>query len=322
MTTLMDKIESVLGDADTARQVADKIIKKYPEYFVDKASKYDSKKKAISQIRAEIGANLSTYTNRFVSNKTVSPHQYCLVKNEQPIPVKVEQPVSVKETKDNFMYEIEGLALRISNQIGHVLTEEATKNAFIMPFINILGYDIFDPTEVIPEFTADSGTKKGEKVDYAIKKNGEVSIIIECKWSGADLSETDFSQLYRYFSVTKAKVAILTNGVVYRFYSDLDDDNKMDSEPFFVFNMFEFQDRQVNELKKFAKERFVISDVIDTASTLKYTKAIRNAIDNELTKPSNQFVKFFTAKVFKGRLTKSTVKRFTTIVTDVLDNWL
>ena len=136
------------------------------------------------------------------------------------------------------------------------------------------------------------------------------------------MGESDFSQLYRYFSVTKAKVAILTNGVIYKFYSDLDDDNKMDSEPFFVFNMFEFKDRQVNELKKFVKEQFVISDVIDTASTLKYTKAIRNAIDSELTKPSDQFVKFLAAKVFKGTMTKSTVKRFATIVTDVLDNWL
>jgi len=69
-----------------------------------------------------------------------------------------------------------------------------------MPFINVLGYDVFDPTEVVPEFTADIGTKKGEKVDYAIMKDGKPIILFECKWSGADLNKEHASQLHRYFS--------------------------------------------------------------------------------------------------------------------------
>ncbi|MCI5139368.1 MAG: hypothetical protein D3922_13380 [Candidatus Electrothrix sp. AR1] len=80
--------------------------------------------------------------------------------------------------------KIKELAVRIPKQIEHIQTEEATKNAFIMPFISALGYDIFNPMEVIPEFTADIGTKKGEKVDYAIKKDDDIIILIECKWCG------------------------------------------------------------------------------------------------------------------------------------------
>jgi hypothetical protein len=122
--------------------------------------------------------------------------------------------------------KIKDIASRIPQQRDHIQTEEATKNAFIMPFISALGYDVFNPTEVVPEFTADVGTKKGEKVDYAIKKDSGIIILIECKWSGTDLHQDHASQLYRYFSATEARFAILTNGIVYKFYSDIDEPNK------------------------------------------------------------------------------------------------
>lgn len=96
-----------------------------------------------------------------------------------------------------------------------------------MPFISALGYDVFNPTEVIPEFTADIGIKKGEKVDYAVKKDDQVILLFECKWCGADLSKDHASQLHRYFSVTEARFSILTNGIEYRFYSDIDEPNKI-----------------------------------------------------------------------------------------------
>ncbi|RJP35803.1 MAG: hypothetical protein C4547_08835 [Phycisphaerales bacterium] len=115
------------------------------------------------------------------------------------------------------------LALRLPKQLPHLSTEEATKTALVMPFIGALGYNVFDPMEVMPEFTADVGMKKGEKVDYAILRNGQPIILFECKWSGCNLDEQRASQLYRYFSVTPARLGVLTNGVEYRFYSDLDE---------------------------------------------------------------------------------------------------
>ena len=210
--------------------------------------------------------------------------------------------------------KIKDLASRIPKQIDHIQTEEATKNAFIMPFISALGYDIFNPTEVIPEFTADIGTKKGEKVDYAIKKDDDIIILIECKWSGADLHQDHASQLYRYFSATEARFAILTNGIIYEFYSDIDEPNKMDSKPFFTFNVLGFQDHQVNELKKFTKSAFSLNDILTTASTLKYTGAIKKILEEELANPSEPFVRFFASQIFDGRLTKPVIEQFTTIV--------
>jgi len=122
----------------------------------------------------------------------------------------------------DFIDKIHELATRIPSQIEHIQTEEATKNAFVLPFIAALGYNVFDPREVIPEFTADVGTKKGEKVDYAILIDGKPSILFECKWCGADLDKEHASQLSRYFSVTDTRFGVLTNGIVYRFYSDLE----------------------------------------------------------------------------------------------------
>jgi len=210
--------------------------------------------------------------------------------------------------------KIKDIAARIPKQIEFIKTEEATKNAFIMPFISALGYDVFNPLEVIPEFTADVGTKKGEKVDYAIKKDNDIIILIECKWSGADLHKEHASQLYRYFSATESRFAILTNAIDYLFYSDIDEPNKIDSKPFFLFNILDFQDHQITELKKFTKAAFSLNDILTTASTLKYTGAIKKVLDDELTNPSEAFVRFFAAQIFDGRLTKPVVEQFTPIV--------
>jgi predicted type IV restriction endonuclease len=206
------------------------------------------------------------------------------------------------------------IAARIPKQQAHIKTEEATKNAFIMPFISALGYDVFNPLEVVPEYTADIGTKKGEKVDYAIKKDENIIILIECKWNGCNLHEQHASQLYRYFSATEARFSILTNGIEYRFFSDIEEPNKMDSKPFFEFNILDFEDHQIEELKKFTKSSFSLEEILTTASTLKYTGAIKKILGEELENPSEPFVRFFASQIYDGRLTQSIVADFTNIV--------
>lgn len=214
------------------------------------------------------------------------------------------------------------ISARIPKQISHIQTEEATKNAFVMPFISALGYDVFNPLEVIPEFTADIGTKKGEKIDYAIKKDDKIIILVECKWSGADLHINHASQLYRYFSVTESRFAILTNGVTYQFYSDIDEPNKMDSKPFFEFNVLNFEDHQINELKKFTKSAFSLDDILTTASTLKYTSAIKKILEEELHSPSEPFVRFFASQIYDGRLTQQVIEQFTKIVKEARNQFI
>lgn len=217
---------------------------------------------------------------------------------------------------------IREISARIPKQISQIQTEEATKNALIMPFISALGYDVFNPFEVIPEFTADIGTKKGEKIDYAIKKDNKIIILIECKSAGCELDINHASQLYRYFSVTDSRFAILTNGISYQFYSDIDEPNKMDSKPFFEFNVLNFEDHQINELKKFTKSAFSLDDILTTASTLKYTGQIKKILEEELHAPSEAFVRFFASQIYDGRLTQQVIEQFTKIVKEARNQFI
>ena len=222
----------------------------------------------------------------------------------------------------DFIEEIRNLSARIEKQKELILTEEATKNAFVMPFINLLGYNVFDPTEVVPEFTADVGTKQGEKVDYAIRKDDEVIILIECKKYDTDLSDTHTTQLYRYFSVVHARIAVLTDGVLYRFYTDLEESNKMDTKPFLEFNMLDIQQQWVNELKRFTKSAFDLDATLTAASDLKYTKEIKQIMMEQLEAPSEDFVRFFLSYVYSGRHRQKVVQQFTDIVRRALNQFL
>lgn len=218
--------------------------------------------------------------------------------------------------------KIQEIATRMPKQLEHIQTEEATKTAFVMPFISALGYDIFNPLEVIPEFTADVGTKKGEKVDYAIKKDGQIIMLIECKWSGCNLDETHASQLYRYFSVTEARFGILTNGIRYKFYSDIEEPNKMDERPFFEFHLLDFEDGQIEEVKKFTKSAFQLEHILSSASTLKYTRAIKQIFAAEVVNPSRDFIRFFASQVYSGNITQSVQEQFAGIVRNAVTQYL
>jgi hypothetical protein len=211
----------------------------------------------------------------------------------------------------DFSDRIRELAARIPRQLEHIQTEEATKNAFIMPFIAALGYDVFNPLEVTPELHADVGLKKGEKVDYAVLKDGKPILLFECKHHAADLAKEHASQLYRYFSVTEARFGVLTNGVVYWFYSDLDAPNKMDAKPFFEFNMLDVRDQDLEELKKFAKAAFNLDAILTTANELKYTRAIKQLMAAELQEPGDEFVRFFASRVYPGKMTPAVREKFT-----------
>ena len=222
----------------------------------------------------------------------------------------------------DFIEELRNLSTQIAKQKEHATTEEATKHAFVIPFINILGYDPFNLTEVVPEFTADIGTKQGEKVDYAIFKDDEVIMLIECKKYGADLSDAHTSQLYRYFSSVHARIAVLTDGVIYRFYTDLEETNIMDSKPFLEFNMLDVQEPIVSELKRFTKPTFDLNAALTAASDLKYTKEIKQTLMAQLEAPSEDFVRFFLSHVYSGVRTQTVVEQFTDIVKRALNQFL
>jgi hypothetical protein len=214
----------------------------------------------------------------------------------------------------DFIDMLQALAARVSRQVDMLLTEEATKNAIVMPFINALGYNVFDPAEVTPELNCDVGIKKGEKVDYAILKDGQVVMLFECKSVGTNLDRVTPTQLFRYFTVTQARVGVLTNGVIYRFFSDLEEPNKMDTKAFLEFNLFDIQEGVVAELKKMTKPHFDLAAIVETAGELKYAREIKRVMAEQIANPSDDWVRFFIGAVYAGRVTQAVRDQFKPIV--------
>lgn len=203
------------------------------------------------------------------------------------------------------------LQKRVNEHRDVLLTEEAAKTALVMPFIQALGYDVFNPSEVVPEFTCDVGTKKGEKVDYAVCRDGNVSILVECKPASASLGINHAGQLFRYFSVTDARLAILTNGVEYQFYSDIEQPNKMDSKPFYTFNLEAVRQSDARVIESFTKGAFDIDAIVQEAMGLKLQSQLRSEIEKEFEMPSDELVSMLARRIHDGRLTSTVRENFT-----------
>ncbi len=228
-----------------------------------------------------------------------------------------------REEEMDFSEQLQSLSKKIAQQASMITTEEATKNAFVMPFLNrVLGYDVFDPTEVIPEFTADTGIKKGEKVDYAILKDGQIQILVECKKYSEKLSAKHSGQLFRYFSVTNARIGILTNGAQYEFYTDLDAPNKMDEKPFLTLDLEDIDEHVVPEVLKLTKTAFDVESVVDAAGELKYLSQIKKLLAEQFASPEEDFVKFFASRIYDGVLTARVKQSFTDISKKALNQFL
>lgn len=223
----------------------------------------------------------------------------------------------------SFNEKMLALANRVPELLDHVETEEATKNALVMPFIAALGYNVFDPMEVIPEYTADVGTKKGEKVDYAIMRDGEIIMIVECKKAALSLDNVDMGQLYRYFSVTKVRIAVMTNGVEYRFFSDLEETNKMDPRPFLDLNLRAINEHLLTEVGKLSKDKFDLEKMLTSATELKFTGAVKKILGAQLEAPEEELVRFFFARANpSGRFVASAKEAYTPLVRKALQQFV
>lgn len=222
----------------------------------------------------------------------------------------------------DFIDVLKQFSAQVAKKKDMLLTEEATKMALIMPFFSqVLGYDVFNPDEFTPEFVADVGVKKNEKVDYAINIDGTPMILVEAKWCGEPLEKHD-SQLFRYFGTTSAKFAILTNGIVYKFYTDLQETNKMDLEPFFEINLLSIKDSQVPDLKRFCKASFNAEEMFDVASSLRYSNGLKRRFSAQLKDPSDDFVRFMLTDVYEGLKTQAVIEKFRPLVKSTLNGFI
>jgi hypothetical protein len=213
----------------------------------------------------------------------------------------------------DFIDELRQFSTHASKIKDVITTEEATKNSLVLPFFKMLGYDIFNPLEFVPEFTADVGVKKGEKVDYAIIIDEKPVILIEAKWCGEPL-DNHTSQLFRYFGTTTAKFGILTNGINYKFYTDLNEPNKMDLEPFLSFDVLDIHEVIIPELKRFSKKSLDLEAAFNAASELKYMGKLKELLKTLRTDPIESFIRYIMSEIYDGRQTQKAIEDFKPII--------
>lgn len=212
-----------------------------------------------------------------------------------------------------FNESIAALSVTIRQRADLVKTEEATKMGLIIPMLQTWGYDPFNPLEVVPEFTADVGTKQKEKVDYAIMRDGEPIILIEAKPAGMSLDKHG-SQLFRYFSVCPAKIGILTNGVEWRFFSDTEAENKMDLVPFLTVDITDPTDAQVAQLEKFGRDSFDLESLMPSIEALAVKRQVREVIAQSFENPPEEFVKYFIRQIHDGSITKNIYDKYEVLI--------
>ena len=206
--------------------------------------------------------------------------------------------------------QLSNLANSLPDLEGQLATEEATKHALVLPFITALGYNVFNPKHVVPEYVADVAGLKGEKVDYALMRDGVPAVLIECKQADVDLASKHLAQLSRYFTSTEAKIGVLTNGVVYQFFTDLAEPNKMDETPFMTLNLRELDEEGVKELHRLRYGALDLDGMVDAALELSYLNGMRTALERQLTAPDDELVKWLAREVYNGKLTKKIQAEF------------
>lgn len=222
-----------------------------------------------------------------------------------------------------FIEEIEVLGAKSRNLSGSLKTEEATKNALVMPFIQKLGYDVFNPNEVIPEFQAEAGVKKDQRVDYALLKNGVPIILIECKAYSEKLSEEHADQLKRYFPfVPTAKIGILTNGHHFKFYTDLEKPNVMDKLPYMELDIENPSKDILPKPQELRKDQFDDEKAVRIAEQLKYTGQFKQILAREMEAPSEEFVRLFASRVWSGKISQSAKEKLTPLLKDAFKQFV
>ena len=212
----------------------------------------------------------------------------------------------------DFKDAITQLSEKIAKQKDNITTEEATKTSFIMPMMAALGYDVFNPFEVVPEMDCDL-TKRGDKIDYVIMKDNAPILLIECKHCKQNL-DPHSTQLAKYYAASNARFGVLTNGIEYRFFADLEKQNIMDENPFLVVNMLDISDADIEQLKKFHKSYYNEQEILSTAQELQITIQVKELLKRNFQNPGDEFVRYFVKCINDWKSNAKLIEQYRPIV--------
>lgn len=211
---------------------------------------------------------------------------------------------------DNALEELQVAAERYKDSN---LNEAQIESAFIRPFIVALGYNDRDAFEVEPQFSTAYGDTRKFKVDFAIVLDDSPAILIEVKKQGHPLDDRP-DQLAFYVNSTDARFGIYTNGIVYKFFSDLDEEKKMDMRPFMEINLTDMDEMSAKALNRFTKDSFKVERAVEAAGTLKYTRGMRQVLAQNYENPDDAFIQWLGKQVYDGMFSKKIKDHFTPMV--------
>lgn len=222
----------------------------------------------------------------------------------------------------NLRELIETYVKRVRELADHVRgNEQATKQSLIGPFFTMLGYDLTDPRECVPEYKADFGKDRSSKpIDWAFLNNGAFVFFVEAKEVGRKLAGFD-EQLADYFAKEPSvKLGILTNGAQWRFFTDLTNSNVMDKEPFAKWDIFSEESPPIDVISLLHKSQFNPELIRAYAQR----QRAQNLLVGEITKllePAPEFAKLAIANIETRNLTQAVVDSWKPIVANALSEW-
>lgn len=218
---------------------------------------------------------------------------------------------------------LQSLAGRASAQTAHLATVEATKNALVLPFFQALGYDVFDPSEFIPEPGPELGFTDSVRPDYLVLRDGVPVLLVECRASGEVLGEVAASRVNWCFEATEARVAVLTNGLQFAFFTDLVHPGHMDERPILVLDLQNLQDSVVDRLESFTRTAFNLTAIRAGASDIsRCFPRLLAQIEAQMDSPAPELVAFLMERVYAGPVTHLVRERFIGMVREAFQQIL
>ncbi|MFB6231855.1 MAG: hypothetical protein ABEL04_11940 [Salinibacter sp.] len=221
----------------------------------------------------------------------------------------------------SFSDEIAGFQSSAKEQLHALNTQEKTQNALLFPFLEILGYEVFDVREVEPGFTIDTEDGNAEQADYAIKRDGAPVMLFHCEEAGTGLGSCDPDSLHRPLRASDAQVGVLTNGIVYRFFVDLGEGNTVDKQPFLEFNLLNHGSDEVQELERMKKSSLDPEDLVSTVRNRKYERLLYDYLQQQWSTPGEEFVRFLAEKIHDGQPTEDVLGRIQPIVRTAIQRY-
>ncbi|WP_103020260.1 hypothetical protein [Salinibacter altiplanensis] len=193
------------------------------------------------------------------------------------------------------------------DQLSLLNSKRKSENALLLPFFELLGYHPFDVREVVPDYVIELDAGRERTVDYVLKKDGSPAVFVESKEVGTDLGACDSAPLLRLLKKSKAPIGALTNGIEYhffadleRFYSVLEGATVPDTRPFLTFDVFHYEDDEVEDLECLTRSEFDADGILPHAHRLKYKRLFRMYLSEQVEEPTEEFVKFLAKQVHDG----------------------